>query len=195
MSVHPSYATTSAFLLLYVSSLPLFALLRASCASIRVEVTRMLGFILGTVCLIGLVKVLRRGRGWHGHSRHGGYGLRGYSGARRWFLRSIFERLETTPGQEKAIVEALDELRDNRHLVRDEAEQTRADLARVISSGLVDDGSLEETFARHDRLLAQLRVSLVEALRKATEALDERQRKQVADRLARSRRFGERIWV
>ena len=156
----------------------------------------MLGFIVGTVCLIGLVRVLRHSRRWHGHRGQGGYGFRGYSGGpQRWFLRSIFERLETTPGQEKAIVGALDELRDNRHLVRDEAEQTRADLARVISGGLVDDGSLEETFARHDRLLAQLRVSFVEALRKATEALDEHQRKQLADRLERSRRIGERIWV
>jgi len=157
----------------------------------------MLGFILGTVCLIGLVKVLRRGHGWHG-GWGPGYGARyGRSGGpRRWLMRSVFERLDTTPGQEKAIVLALDELRDNRKIVREEAEQTRADLARVIASGLVDDASLEETFARHDRLLAQLRVSFVEALKKATEALDDRQRKQVGDLLARSGRFGGgRIWV
>jgi Spy/CpxP family protein refolding chaperone len=161
------------------------------------EVTSMLGFILGTVCLIGLVKVLRRGHGWHG-GWGPGYGARyGRSGGpRRWLMRSVFERLDTTPGQEKAIVLALDELRDNRKIVREEAEQTRADLARVIASGLVDDASLEETFARHDRLLAQLRVSFVEALKKATEALDDRQRKQVGDLLARSGRFGGgRIWV
>jgi len=159
----------------------------------------MIGFIIGTVCLIGLVKVLRRGRGWHGRWGHGGYGAHsrglGHGGARRWFLRSILERLETTPGQEKAIVAAIDELRDNRALVRDEAEQTRADLARVVSGGLVDDAALEETFARHDRLLAQLRVAFVESLKKATEALDERQRKQVADLLQRSGRFGGRVWA
>jgi Spy/CpxP family protein refolding chaperone len=164
------------------------------------EVTRMIGFIIGTVCLIGLVKVLRRGRGWHGRWGHGGYGQHsgrmGYGGGpRRWFLRSIFERLETTPGQEKAIVAAVDELRDNRELVRDEAAQTRADLARVVSGGFVDDASLEETFARHDRLLAQLRVAFVESLKKVTEALDERQRKQVADLLGRTGRFSGRVWI
>ena len=158
----------------------------------------MLGFIIGTVCLIGLVKVLRRGRGWHG--RWGAYGhhsgrMGGGGGPRRWFLRSVLERLETTPGQEKAIVAALDELRDNRTLVRDETEQTRGDLARVVSGGLVDDAALEETFARHDRLLAQLRVAFVESLKKATEALDGRQRKQLADLLERSGRFGGRIWA
>jgi Spy/CpxP family protein refolding chaperone len=162
------------------------------------EVTTMLGFIIGTVCLIGLVKVLRRGRGWHGRWGYGGYGShygRQGGGPRRWWLRSIFERLETTPGQEKAIAGAIDELRENRKIVRDEAEQTRADLARVVSSGLVDDAALEETFARHDRLLAQLRVGFVESLKKVTEALDERQRKQVADLLERSARFGGRIWA
>jgi Spy/CpxP family protein refolding chaperone len=98
----------------------------------------------------------------------------------RWFLRSLFERLETTPGQEKAIVAALDELRENRRVIREEMHQTREDVARVVAGGLVDDGALEETFHRHDRLAAQLRVAFVEALRKVTEPLDEGQRKKVA---------------
>jgi Spy/CpxP family protein refolding chaperone len=168
----------------------------------------MFGFILGTVCLIALFKVLRRGRGWHpgwghgGFGGHGGYG-RSYGpgayggvrgGARRWFLRGIFERLETTPGQEKAILAAVEELQDNRQLVKEEAQQTRADLARAVSNGFIDDATLEETFARHDRLLAQLRVAFVESLKKATEALDERQRKQVGEMLEGGR-FGGRIWA
>jgi Spy/CpxP family protein refolding chaperone len=148
----------------------------------------MLGFIIGTVCLVGLVKVLRRHHGWrHGYAYgYGGgcgpgYGSAGgFGGRRRWFLRAIFERLDTTPGQEKAILAALDELRENRRVVRGEMEQTRGDLARAVAGGFVDDATLEETFARHDRLLAQLRVSFVETLKKITEALDERQRKQVA---------------
>jgi Spy/CpxP family protein refolding chaperone len=145
----------------------------------------MLGFLFGTVCLIGLIKVLRRGRGWHGYGHYGhhghGYGpSAGSGGPRRWFLRSVFERLETTPGQEKAIVAALDELRENRKVLRVEAEQTRGDLGRAVAGGLIDDSTLEETFARHDRQLAQLRVSFVEALKKITEVLDERQRKQIA---------------
>jgi Spy/CpxP family protein refolding chaperone len=158
----------------------------------------MFGFIIGTVCLIGLVRVLRGGRSWHGRWGHGGYGygpIARSGGRGRWFLRSIFERLETTPGQEKAIVSALDELRGNRGVLREEARQTREELARVVAGGLVDDASLEETFARHDRLLAQLRVSFVEALKRATEALDERQRKQVADLLQRTGRLGDRVWI
>lgn len=165
----------------------------------------MLGFVIGTLCLIGLVKVLRRGYGWGhhgpfacggcghyghgaGYERGGGAGVRGR--ARRWVLRSVFERLETTPGQEKAIVSAIDALRDDRKVVHEELRQTREDLARAVAGGVVDDATLEETFARHDRLLAQLRVSFVEAVKKITEALDERQRKQVADLLERGLRGG-----
>jgi Spy/CpxP family protein refolding chaperone len=165
----------------------------------------MLGFIIGTVCLIGLIKVLRRGRGWHGRmgygggscARGGGYGYDGYGhrgwgggGGPRWFLRSAFERLETTPGQEKAILSALDELRENKKVVREEMQATRADFARAVAGGLVDDSTLEETFARHDRLLAQLRVSFVEAVKKITEALDEKQRKQIGDLLEGGGFFG-----
>ncbi len=150
----------------------------------------MLGFIIGTVCLIGLVRTLRRG--WHGGGC--GYGGPRRFGARRWMLRSVLERLDTTPGQEKAIVSALDELEGNRELVRGELRQTRADLARALSGGLIDDATLEETFARHDRLLAQLRVSFVEALRKVTEALDERQRKTLADLVESGRARGGPRW-
>jgi Spy/CpxP family protein refolding chaperone len=161
-----------------------------------VKEVSMLGFIIGTVCLVGLIKVLRRGRGWHGrwvggygHHAQGRYG----GGPRRWMLRSIFEKLETTPGQEKAIVGAIDDLRKEREVLREEAQQTRADLARALGAGFVDDTTLEETFARHDRLLAQLRVVFVETLKKASEALDERQRKQLAD-LIQGGGFG-RVWA
>jgi len=156
----------------------------------------MLGFIIGTVCVIGLVKVLRRTRGYcggrFGYGPYRAYG--GRHGGPRWFMRSLFERLETTPGQEKAIVSAFEQLRENRHLIREEMQQTRADLARAVGSGWIDDHTLEESFARHDRVLAQLRVALVEALKTATEALDDRQRKQLAALIERGLRRA-RPWM
>lgn len=154
----------------------------------------MLGLIIGTVGVIGLVKVVRRfgfgrcARGWD--SAHYGRGrMRGSDGRRVW-LRWIFERLGTTPGQEKAIIGALNDLRTNRAAVREEAQQTRTDLAHAVSGGLIDDAALEETFARHDRLLARVRVSFVEATKQITEALDERQRKQFAEILQKRSWFG-----
>jgi len=154
----------------------------------------MLGFLFGTVCLIGLVKVLRYGRacgGDYGHRSWSGY--RAPWSGRRWFLRRLFERLETTPGQEKAIAQALEQFQGNRGLIREELRATREDLARAVASGMVDERALEETFARHDRLLAQLRVGLVESLKTATEALDDRQRKLAAD-LIEGGRMGGTHW-
>ena len=160
----------------------------------------MVGFILGAVFVVGVAKMLRR-RAWHGrfggcgaysHGSEGGFGYggpgmgrgMGFSGRRargaRWALRSVFERLETTPGQERVIVAALDELRENRRDLRDELRQARADLARAVQGGLIEDNTLEEAFARQDRLLARMRVGFTEALKKVVETLDERQRKQVA---------------
>ena len=79
----------------------------------------MSGFIIGLVCLWGLSRVLRgrhgcgpgwRGRGWHGRGWRG----RGWSGGGRagryWMLRRVFEKLDTTPGQEREIREAVDEV-------------------------------------------------------------------------------------
>ena len=163
----------------------------------------MLGFFLGTIGVISLIHVIRRRHGYGYCGRvpyaaggcgpgfgYGGHGGRWRFAGRRWLLRSLFERLETTPGQEKAIMAALQELRENRAAIFDEMKQTRADLGRVVAGGLVDDSSLEETFARHDRLLAQLRVAFVEALKKITEALDESQRKTLSDVLSRGGWFG-----
>jgi hypothetical protein len=169
----------------------------------------MLGFIIGAVVVIGVVKAVRRARGgFCGHAygcgpgmgpRFGGGGWGGHRQARgygrsRWAMRWLFQRLETTPGQEKAIVAALEELRQNRAVVREELRQTRADLGRVLEGGLVDDAALEETFARHDRLLAPLRVSFVEALKKVTEALDDGQRRELARMLKGGGWFGRGAW-
>jgi hypothetical protein len=100
------------------------------------------------------------------------------------------------------IVQAIDRLAQNRALVREEFTQTRADVARAVEMGLVDDATMEETFARHDRLQAQLRVAAVDALKTATEALDERQRKILAGLLSRGGFFhrgpdwgGPAVWA
>jgi len=162
----------------------------------------MLGFIVGTLCLVGLVKMVRRGACYGGPFGHGppgwGHGAapwarHGFRGP-RWFLRSLFERLETTPGQERAILAALRELSENRAAIRDEMRRTRSQIAAAVAGGLVDDATLEETFASHDRLLARIRVSLVEALKKITEVLDEPQRKTLGEMLERGRFGGSPFW-
>lgn len=156
----------------------------------------MLGFVIGGIAAIGLIKLMRRHRfgGCGAGFYEPGFGAMRRGFGPRFFLRSLFERLQTMPGQERAILAALGRLRENRTLVRDEIRQTREDVARVIEGALADDTMLDDAFARHDRLLAQLRVSWVEALKTISETLDEGQRKELAALIRNRGLFGRRSW-
>ena len=131
----------------------------------------MFGFLIGTASLIGLVCVLSHGRcrPGHGHARcychHGPHGLYG-----------LLARLDTTPGQEKVIRSAVedfvDSLRERGRLLRQSAE----DIGRAVRGETLDEALLGEVFARHDRLLAELRRDAVAALARVHETLDEGQR-------------------
>ncbi len=173
----------------------------------------MLGFLIGAACLFALVKTIRGHRyGWHGgyghggchsggcgrgygrgYARWGGYddddtGPWGWGGRRRGpraFLRMLFERLETTPGQEKVIQSALEQLFQQKGELRDEMKQIKNDLAAAMRGAVVDEAALDEAYHRQDVLLAKMRVGLTHAIKQIHEALDERQRTIVADLLER----------
>jgi Spy/CpxP family protein refolding chaperone len=173
---------------------------------------------LGTVCLIGLIKVARHGSRWGYAGRcgggYGGYGNGGEDGPRGWhgggfrsrgfgprfFLRAIFERLETTPGQEKVIMQAADELRGAFGGAKEKLRETRGDFARVFRGDVVDEAALSDIFVKHDTVISETRRTAVEAVRKAHEALTEEQRSQVADFIEKGRggwgrRGGSRHWM
>jgi hypothetical protein len=170
----------------------------------------MLGVLIGTVCLVGLIKTLRWGRygggcgggygghgggwgrrGWGGHGHQGegwggggghggGWGGGGWGGP-SMFLRMLFQRLETTPGQEKVIVAAYEEMREAAGKARGEVRASRADIARAMRSPAIDEVLFGEMFARHDAALEALRRSGLGAIAKVHDALDERQRARFAD--------------
>ncbi len=162
----------------------------------------MLGVLIGTVCLIGLVKTLRWGRhhgGGCGHGHHGGgWGRRSWGGGwggpggdheegwggwggRSPILRMLFQRLDTTPGQEKVIVAAWEEVRAATRDARGEARASRTELAKALRSPAVDEVLFGEMFARHDAALETLRKAGIGALAKVHDALDEKQRARLAD--------------
>ena len=182
----------------------------------------MLGFLVGTVCLIALVKVARRGRSWgygppwmaHGgggcaHGDHdcgpwGGSPWGGRSRGRRrggwmrgglgrnFFLRAAFERLDTSPGQEKAIRAALEELRVVARSVRADVASTRADIARAMRGDLLDEDALVDVSTRVTAAGEAMRAAAVGALVKVHAALDERQREALADLIESGPGFGGR---
>jgi uncharacterized membrane protein len=170
----------------------------------------MFGFLIGTACLIGLIATVRRHRHAYGCGYGYGYGPRSYGGCggrrgegrhdddhrhhdegppwarRRWsrgprgILSMISRRLDLTPGQEKAFREAFDELRSAMRKGRGELKDSRRDVARAFRAASFDAVLLGELFARHDSTLEEIRKAVVGALAKVHDALDERQREEVA---------------
>jgi uncharacterized membrane protein len=143
----------------------------------------MIGFLIGTACLIGLVATLKRGRGFHGRWRHGRGGRYGGWGARA-ALRALFVRLDTSPGQEKVIAGVLEDLWTTKREVGEEFIQTRRDVARAMQGTTFDEAALSDAFARQDALLAKLRETMKTALATVHEALDDRQRKTAGSLIA-----------
>jgi hypothetical protein len=160
----------------------------------------MFGFVIGTLCLVGLIGLRWRMRhawgggcgggyrGWGGH--HGHHGHRGWGG---WgghhgaaedrmgdgMLRMLFRRLDTTPGQEKVIAEAFGELKTAARGMREELFKTREGVGRAVTGDVFDGAVLDEGFARQKVQLEELQRATSDALRKMHEVLDERQRREL----------------
>ncbi len=134
----------------------------------------MLGIFFGTICFIALVKVVRGRRYWR-HGRHGGY--------RRYFLRRLFQRLNTGPGQEKVVLGEVEALRQTARELRGELKGVRADIAAILRDEQFDRSKLEALYRKQDELLARLRTAVSGSFEKVHAALDERQKRDLADLL------------
>jgi Spy/CpxP family protein refolding chaperone len=133
----------------------------------------MFGFLVGTICLVALVKVVRGGGHWGHHA----------GGRRRWMLRYVFERLGTTPGQEKVIQEVVEEVENKGRAIREELSKLRADIARSMRGEAFDTASAREAMDRQQSLIDELRNAAIAGMQKIHEALDPEQRKRVGDLL------------
>lgn len=176
----------------------------------------MIGFVVGTLCLIALVKTVRRARYGYGyggcgrglHASHcgpmgghygspwgggeGGPGRPPYGdprwadgGSLRFMLRPLFEQLQTSPGQERVILEAVETMQARGREVRDAVQSTGADSARAFRGERFDETAMGEAFARQDATLETVQKAWIDALMKVHEALDERQRRALADLMER----------
>jgi hypothetical protein len=176
----------------------------------------MLGLFFGTLCLLALVATLRRRRfarfafaqgfhgyghgpfGWRGHGHghgygydhghgHGGYGMRG-SGRGHRARRFLFELLDTTPGQEKVITQAADNVLAGMDGAGDELQAARKDLAAAIGGDVLDEAALRAAFDRGLAVAQKLATELTQVLPAVHGALDGEQRKRLAEAIAEGRR-------
>ena len=144
----------------------------------------MFGIFFGILCLIGFVAVWR---GRHRRGCYGGYwghdrfGRRRFGERGRYFgLYRLFEDLDTSPGQEKAIRSAVDELRRSLGDLRPRLAETRHSVANALSSDAFDPLALEQAFEAPLADVSRSRGAWVTALGKIHEALDADQRRRLA---------------
>lgn len=144
----------------------------------------MFGFVIGTICLVLLIGVLRRRwvPGDHGPGGHGrGRGPRA-------FLWRLLRRIDATPAQEKVFRDEADGLWDAAGGLRDAWKASRQDLALAMRDEALDKEKLEAMFRKQDETLAVLRERVSASLGRVHETLDARQRSQIADLLERGGR-------
>lgn len=130
-----------------------------------------MGFVVAALCAGGLVFM---SRGLH---------RRGYLG-----MGYVFRRLDTSPGQEKVIRNAMEELRTMSREFRARARGTRADLAQMIRRG-ASAGEVNTWLGERLNEINQATPAVAEALGKVHDVLDDRQRETLAQLVERGRGF------
>jgi hypothetical protein len=142
----------------------------------------MIGFILGTACLLGLGKAYGRRRYFgHGHRGwHGEDGVSGFSGPVS-FLRPLFLKLETTPGQERVIVQSVKDLQLAREKMASDLKGWRKELATALRMSVFDETTVGTLSAQIENALLEMRKAGIDAFAKVHEVLDEKQRAHLAE--------------
>ncbi len=141
----------------------------------------MFGILIGFASLYALSRVVR-GRPLHAgpggcrrawgppHRRRGR--RRGLDG----FLYAAFRRLDTGPGQEKAIRGAVTEAADALHALRRELRDVRSPAADALRNDVFDGPALEGAFEGQRARLENAQIAFQDALRTMHENLDDTQR-------------------
>lgn len=152
----------------------------------------MFGLFIGIACLIALVHTLRHqygfawgcGYGGRNFGRFGGPPWAARRGRQRWFLRRVFEQLDTTPGQEKVIVKHVDSWVDHLETGRRELSDVRREVAQALRGDRLDEAALHAALVKVEDLLAKSKLELTQALTEIHASLDPEQRRELSDLLS-----------
>lgn len=96
-------------------------------------------------------------------------------------LRRLFERLDTTPGQEKVVLEAFDEGRRVMWQARDQLYRARSEYARAMRAETFDNEAVNAAFEKQQASIDEVKATLKAKMQAIHEALDPRQRAELAD--------------
>ncbi len=121
------------------------------------------------------------GRGFRGWGR-GGHG--GGIGGSFW-LRMLYTRLDTTPGQEREIRAALEELRERGRDAKSGMLETRESLGKSVAGEEFDTAAFEAVSARIDATSEKMKDAAASALKRIHGVLDPKQRERLAELVSR----------
>jgi Spy/CpxP family protein refolding chaperone len=124
------------------------------------------------------------GRGW---GRFGGH--RGGIGGSFW-LRALFARLDTTPGQEREIRAAIEEMQERARNAKGDLPEVRANIAKAMVGDTFDTAAFEAVSARVDATGEKMKDAFGSALKRIHAVLDPRQRERFADIVGKGGLFG-----
>jgi Spy/CpxP family protein refolding chaperone len=119
--------------------------------------------------------------GCHGRRRQG---WRGRGIGHSYWLRRVFVRLDTTPGQEREIRAAVEELADRARDTKEAMRSTRESLARAVAGDTFDEAAFEAVSARADASAAQVKDAFGAAMKRIHGTLDSKQRERLAELVA-----------
>ena len=138
---------------------------------------------LGVLALVLAFKRLVRARcGGRGRFRSGGPGG-------SFWLRSIFSRLDTTPGQEREIRGAIEDFQKTAWSAKEGLQRTREGLARAVRGDAFDEVAIGDVEVRVDSAATDMKLALDAALRRIHVVLDVHQRERLADLIEKGRRW------
>ncbi len=109
---------------------------------------------------------------------------------RSFWLRGIFARLDTTPGQEREIRSAIEELQRVAREAKDGLRDARDDLSKAVLGDTFDDFAVGHASERADAAASKVKEAFGAALKRVHAVLDRGQRERLAAILARGPRWG-----
>ncbi len=147
----------------------------------------MFHWFLGTAAAIALYTAIKRRR--YVRYYYGGYQPRFPFGARRGLrgrgiMRGLFYRLETTPGQENAIIASLDEAFERLRGLKGDLGGTRREIGALVGSSTFDREAMQALITRHRSQLDAATDEALRTLERVHEVLDDSQRRELGALIA-----------
>ena len=108
------------------------------------------------------------------------------------WLRGIFARLDTTPGQEREIRAAIEEFENAARAAKGGLHDVREDLARAVRGESFDEVAAGEASVRANVATNAMKDAFEAALKRVHAVLDANQRERLAELIATGPSFGGR---